>query len=337
MSLENGLRVGIALAIYKPDIELLRRQLMTIREQTYQNWFLLIHDDCSLSADQLKSLDDLIVSILADVRFERRFALMQGAERRGAVGNFSSALAAMPGDCALIAFCDQDDEWVPEKLAAMVAEFADTRVMAVHSDLSLIDREGKLLSESCWTIERRDRDVTSFARLMVRNSVTGCALMFRSSLLSLILPIPAVTIAKPEFFHDVWVAMMALSQGRVLSLPRPLVRYRQHGGNVVGAERPNRLPPLSRLLEKATHALATRCSLEEALHERLWGGRETNGRQPRKRPQRIFSGRLDLGIPIFVRILTWTMTSSRGYLRIGLQLTLGKLISDVRRTCGRVT
>jgi len=39
--------------------------------------------------------------------------------------------------------------------------------------------------------------------------------------------------------HDWWLALLAVSAGRVAYIEQPLVQYRQHGENVVGAEPSN--------------------------------------------------------------------------------------------------
>ena len=78
-------------------------------------------------------------------------------------------------------------------------------------------------------------------------TVTGAACMFRRELLSDALPFP------PQFghmFHDHWLAILALSRGRLGYVDRPLYDYVQHGGNVIGhvqATGAGRLRMLARL------------------------------------------------------------------------------------------
>jgi len=121
-----------------------------------------------------------------------------------------------------------------------------------------------------------------------------------------------------NFFHDVWVALIALTKGELRAVEEPLVRYRQHGGNVVGTENSAGLPPVMAIAGKCLKALRSRQSLENAWFERTGGGQ-----------RKIFSGGFDLGLGIFVRTMLWTVFSSSGYLRIGLQLSLGKFLWDL--------
>jgi glycosyltransferase involved in cell wall biosynthesis len=306
------LRVGIALATYKPDLQFLRLQLESIRAQTHGNWFLLAHDDQSMSQAELEGT---IFAVIPRTQSE----VVISNERRGAVGNFAAALVAMPKNCELIAFCDQDDEWLPEKLEKLVSYFDDPRVMAVHSDLSLVNSVGHQISSSCWSVERRDHTAKSAEKFILRNPVTGCSLIFRSSLLQDALPIPLQPMKSPYFYHDVWIALIALLHGRVVACPAALVRYRQHGKNAVGAEQRSarKFGSWRGLKNKCLKALKSRQVLESAYQAR--GGRRAL----------IFSGRFDFGVGVFWRTLLWSATASRGYLAIGLQLTFGKFLWDM--------
>lgn len=52
---------------------------------------------------------------------------------------------------------------------------------------------------------------------------------FRSSLRNRVLPIPEV------FLHDEWIGLIASAAGKVKAINRPLVRYRQHTNQAIGA------------------------------------------------------------------------------------------------------
>lgn len=304
--------VGIALATYKPDLSFLRLQLASLKAQSHQNWFLVVHDDQSVEIEELRSVVHEIIPA-------SQALVIQGSVRRGAVGNFAAALKHIPVKCELIAFCDQDDEWDDLKLEKQVAAFSNSKVMAVHSDLLMIDREGVVLANSVWKIERRDRRASDPQHLIFRNPVTGCTLMFRASLLSIVLPVPEQPVAGAYFFHDVWVALIAMAKGQLVALDEPLVRYRQHGGNVVGAESKSARPALISVPEKCRRALQSRRELEKNWQQRL-GSEGWHS---------LFSSNFNLGLPILVRAIWWSICSSSGYLRIGLQLALGKLLWDL--------
>jgi len=70
-----------------------------------------------------------------------------------------------------------------------------------------------------------------FNRVITQNYVTGCAMLINRSLLKMSLPIPSEAI-----MHDWWIALIASAYGKTFQIYQPLVKYRQHGTNEVGAK-----------------------------------------------------------------------------------------------------
>ena len=108
--------------------------------------------------------------------------------------------------------------------------------LLAHSDLELIDEEERLLHPSVWQYEKRQPEKLDAELLLLRNTVTGCTVMIRRELIPHILPFPQQT-QVGHWYHDHWIALVAAHLGKIAHIRRPLVRYRQHCGNAVGAER----------------------------------------------------------------------------------------------------
>ena len=167
----------------------------------------------------------------------------------GVVRNFEQAVTATTGE--FIILCDQDDRWVPGRIARELAAFADQPdLVLVHADANLIDADGKPLGDSLFRalgMTERERTLISSGRalaaLLGRNLVTGATTMFRRSLLEPALPFPS------SWVHDEWLAAIAAATGRVDFLPERLIDYRQHAGNVIGAGRIGLSGRLDRLRE----------------------------------------------------------------------------------------
>lgn len=219
------MKLTIVLATYNPNLSFLKEQIDSICKQTFMDWSCLIVDDASSleSINQIKSL----------IQNDDRFVLHQNQKNLGSIYNFERGLKLVSADSDFIALCDQDDIWLPEKLETMIHEFSNPQVLLVHSDLKLMDAQGAILSESCWVKEERDLQNINIDHFIYRNIVTGCAAMFRASLLKQALPFP---LDNHYFYHhDAWLALLALNQGKIVSIKKPLVLYRQHGSNVVGS------------------------------------------------------------------------------------------------------
>jgi hypothetical protein len=213
--------VGIALATYNPDLFLFRRQIRSIRDQTHSDWICVISDDCS-SPGILRELRTTIAE-------DPRFVLTAATSNAGFYRNFERALAGLPRQCCWIAFSDQDDEWEPEKLAVLLREAHRSLSPIVFSDMRVFSASGQKLADTFWTYRRCESD--NAIAIALANTVTGMAMLARSSVLSTALPFPALPGVS---YHDRWIALAALAQGKLHYVEQPLVRYVQHAGNHTG-------------------------------------------------------------------------------------------------------
>lgn len=302
-------KVAIVMAVCNPNPDFFKKQILSIALQDYKSWTLILRDDASMEISQL---DRCLRSMLSDSSFR----IYQSEFRVGAAANFSAALGHVPEDCSLIAFADQDDEWKPNKLSVLVSEFENPSVMAAHSDMEVIDSRGKLIASSLWNLEQRDRAALTIEKVILRNPVRGCAMMFRRTLLDQALPIPCQDI---EMGHDLWLALAALANGKVMSIKEPLVQYREHEHNVCGVERPRRHLFGPNVRSKSLKDFKLQFKIEEMARLKL---------TPRLKRSSLYK-EFNLGIPLFVRTLFWSVTASRGYFRIGIKIAFGKLLWDV--------
>src|SRR4051812_19090621 len=227
--------VAICMAAFEPDPALLERQIRSIREQSHENWLCLISDDGS-SQERFEHLRAVTAG-------DERFSLFRGEERLGFYANFQRALRMAPATAAFVALADQDDRWYPQKLAALLAGRGDAQL--VYSDMRIVDEQGAVISETFW--RGRRNNYTDLASLLLANTVTGAASLFRRELLDLVLPFP-----KPvgDPFHDQWIAAVALATGEIAYVDRPLYDYVQHGGAARGHEAAMRPYDAGRLLDR---------------------------------------------------------------------------------------
>lgn len=220
-------KIAIVLASYNPNEVFFKEQIESLRRQTYKNWNCIISDDNS---------DDVHTHVIMnEIQSDPRFIFIRNPGKRGAYFNFENALKNVNAEYDLIAFCDQDDIWAENKLEKMQSLFVDPSIQVAHSDLVLIDKLGNTISKSCWSVENRDLSYDDYYAFFLRNNITGCSMMFRRELLDVALPFP-VQEKQVGFYHDHWVALLGRLRGNIAVLTQPLIYYRQHGNNVVGAQ-----------------------------------------------------------------------------------------------------
>jgi glycosyltransferase involved in cell wall biosynthesis len=222
--------VAICMATYEPDLELFRAQVDSLRAQTDGRWVCVISDDGS-SEERFERMRELVAG-------DERFTMSRAARRAGFYRNFERALSMAPADAALVALCDQDDRWYPEKLETLRRNIGDAGL--VYSDQRLVDANGAVLRETMWS--GRSNNHTDLAALLTANTITGAATLFLPDLARLALPFPDLPGIQ---FHDHWLAVVALAAGPVAYVDRPLYDYVQHEGAVFG-EVAGRRPPRPR-------------------------------------------------------------------------------------------
>jgi glycosyltransferase involved in cell wall biosynthesis len=254
-------RVSVALCTYNGE-KYLGKQLQSIAAQTRVPDELVVCDDCSSDATP-EIIEEFARVAPFPVRFFRNRVNLRSTK------NFEKAIELCDGD--FIALCDQDDIWLPEKLARELAVLeSDASLGGVFSDAELIDDASRLSGKRLWenvlfTAGEQDRLQSGHGAdvFLKRNVVTGATLMFRASLRPLFMPIPAIWV------HDGWIAWMLLIHSRLTLIAGPLIQYRLHSGQQIGVEALalSTIPLRQRLKkgkreEPAKH-LATAAELEE--------------------------------------------------------------------------
>lgn len=225
-------RVYISLCSYNGE-EFLSDQLESIVSQSEENWSLLARDDHSVDSSN---------AILNDFHLrDSRMSLSDGAESNlGAKGNFSYLLERMSlSTSSYFALSDQDDVWVKSKLSkqlrAMIqAESTKVRdqPILIYSDLEVVDASLDCIASSLMQYQNIQHErLTPLNVLLTQNFVTGCTILMNKRLLNIVLPIP-----EEALMHDWWIALCAAVFGDIEYIDEPLVKYRQHGKNEVGAK-----------------------------------------------------------------------------------------------------
>jgi glycosyltransferase involved in cell wall biosynthesis len=225
-------RVAVCMATYDPPPALFARQVQTLRDQSCRDWVCVVCDD--------HSRPDRFADLRAVIGDDPRFVVYRQPANRGYYRNFEQCLALVPPGVEFVALADQDDSWRSDKLAALLAAFGHRTTLA-YSDMRIVDATGRVLAPTYWTTRRNN--YTGLASLLLANTVTGAASMFRRGLLDRLLPFP-----EPfgDAFHDHWLAAVALACGDMAYVDRPLYDYVQHGGNVIGRIAPPPLPVWTR-------------------------------------------------------------------------------------------
>ncbi|MBC7761032.1 MAG: glycosyltransferase family 2 protein [Candidatus Saccharibacteria bacterium] len=243
-----GAEVSVALCTHNGE-RFIAEQLASILSQSILPGQIVISDDASTDSTLAVVAEtvDLFTRRHPDAAVE--ITIERNRVALGVAANFEQAIRSCRGE--LIALCDQDDLWAPDRLRRIIDEFgAHPALVLIHSDARLIDGSGRALPASLFeALEIDDRmveaehDGHAFESLMKRNTVTGATTVIRRSLARTAMPFPQ------PWLHDEWLAVVGAATGEVDVLEEKLVDYRQHDLNQIGASRLSLLGNFRRLLE----------------------------------------------------------------------------------------
>lgn len=222
---KRGRRVTVVLGLCDGAAHL-EDQLQSYLDQTLPPTRVLASDD-SRAATTRAAFQAFSETAPATIAWN----MLRGPSK-GAAANFLHLLACVPPeDCDYVALSDQDDIWLPEKLDSAVAQIAP------YGDHPVL-----LGSRSWeWDADRDQRQLSravpgplGFGHALVQNFAGGNTMVLNRAALDLVqsalpgLPVPAV--------HDWWLyQLISGAGGAVLLDPIPQILYRQHPGNVIGA------------------------------------------------------------------------------------------------------
>jgi len=208
--------ISIAMATFNGE-QYLSEQIESILNQTHTNLQIIICDDCSTDStprilETYAMREPRITVYFNDINF-------------GLVKNFEKALSLCTAE--YIALADQDDIWEKNKITCLLADIGGS--LLIHSDATLIDSHGTIIRNSYTHYSKKnlEKDIYSY---IIENNVTGCTALFSRELLTYALPFPENILV-----HDWWLALCAYKHGTITYLDQPLVRYRQHESNQIGA------------------------------------------------------------------------------------------------------
>jgi glycosyltransferase involved in cell wall biosynthesis len=230
-------KLSIAMCTYN-GADFLPAQLDSIITQTRPPDELVICDDGS--TDDTSSL-------------LKRFAAESGApvslhfneQNLGSVKNFEKAIGLCTGD--LIALSDQDDVWRSDKLQLIEESFQSyPEAGLVFSDAEVVDENLQPLNRRMWDevgFDEQKRKLVRLGRafevLITGWTVTGATMAFRSRFVPLALPVPD----QIAMIHDGWIAVTIAAVARMIMIEEPLIEYRQHSRQQIGAPTPVETAP----------------------------------------------------------------------------------------------
>lgn len=226
--------ITIIMAVYNGQ-EYIREQLESLKDQTYTEWRLVIRDDRSSdkTAEIVKKFSDEV---------EQEVIFKVNEKPSGSAKNNFALLINDAKESDYVMFCDQDDIWKKDKIEITFNEMKQVEErygrdfpLLVHGDVEVIDENGNINADSMFEMSHINAD-SKLPQILIQNHVTGCTMMCNKKLIA---GISEYASSEYIIMHDYLAALYASVFGKIEVIKKPLLSYRQHSGNSVGAKNNN--------------------------------------------------------------------------------------------------
>lgn len=225
----DAARRGLVLMAVYNGAAHLAEQLQSFEAQTRGDWDLIVSDDGSTDGSL-----DLLSAFARRWREmpQRHEVTVLAGPRLGFVRNFFHLLRQVPEEAPFAALSDQDDVWFPDKLERALTALATLPEgqPGLYCARSLVCDEALQPLRVSPLLQRP----VSFRNALVQSVGGGNTMVMNAAALRLVRA--ALDEAEDSASHDWWLyQILSACGGSILRDPEPVLHYRQHGGNAIGA------------------------------------------------------------------------------------------------------
>ncbi len=214
-------RVQILLSTYNGECYLREQIESFLTLDRYEQIKVMIRDDGST---------DNTVMILKEYEKKSNFNIVYG-ENLGITGSYMWLLKHYDKECDYFAFSDQDDIWLPDKIA-IALDLLDgeqqNKPLLFASLSHIVDEKLNSLGSSRLPVRG-----ISYYNAMIQNVLPGHTQVINKALLEIVLDKGCTDV----HVIDWWYYLAASAVGEILFYPEFTVLHRQHGDNAVGVEK----------------------------------------------------------------------------------------------------
>jgi glycosyltransferase involved in cell wall biosynthesis len=211
-----GTSISVCMATFNGEAYV-SRQVISILGQLQPTDELIVVDDCSTDGtlEIIRKINDPRISIHVNDRNRRE------------VFSFSRAMSLGKND--LLFLSDQDDVWLPGRVALMQECLLSSGTNVVTSNFDWIDENDKPINV------RYDGVKSHSSKMYFKNIVDiflgktnyfGCAMALRREFAQMVLPIPSFVES-----HDLWIALASNLAGSNVHLDERTFLKRKHNNN----------------------------------------------------------------------------------------------------------
>lgn len=224
-------KVAIVLSTYNGE-QFIKQQLDSLVHQHVDSNKVNVHIYCR--DDGSKDTTTKIIEMYME-KYTNISIVCDSGNNLGVKLSFFSLLQQVSADYYF--FCDQDDIWNPNKISMFLTNFSqldNNKPAGVYSDLNLVDANGDLLGITMMQANRWENEKRNFLFFFFHLRVTGAAFAINRVARDKLITVSNADFSKVRM-HDGIAALLIASYDNLSFINKPMVNYRQHDKNVLGA------------------------------------------------------------------------------------------------------
>lgn len=229
--------VSVVIPTYKRPYQTLLRAVKSVLEQSYGNIEVIIVDDSPLDDINRKEVETNVKSIK-----DKRVKYIQHKNNQGACKARNTGIRYSSG--TFIAFLDDDDEWLPQKIEMQLRKFNDEKVGLVYCDSNTITVSGSKVMKSKirahriagWVFDRLiiNNFIGSTSFVIIRREIIDNCGLFKTDM-------------KSAQDAEFWLRIS--KKYKVDFVDEPLVNYYIHEGDRISTNIANKIQGLEKINE----------------------------------------------------------------------------------------
>jgi glycosyltransferase involved in cell wall biosynthesis len=211
----TNMKVQVLLSTYNGE-KYIEEQILSILAQDYPDIKILVRDDGST---------DRTVEILERLAAKHQIIEIVKANNIGFAQSFFQLLFNSSTEADYIAFCDQDDIWLENKISRAVSMLSLcplNQPLLYCSSLKIVDEKLRPIASSYLP-----QKGISFYNALVENVAVGCTSVLNQVARKLIID----SLPQNVLFHDWWIYLVISAFGQVIYDYQSSILYRRHSGN----------------------------------------------------------------------------------------------------------
>ncbi len=210
-------QIAIILCTHNPNLNYIKKQLISLENQTIKDYELFINDDAS-NHDLFQRIEVLVPSIITN-----KYTIVRNQRNIGFSQNFIQTVNQIK-NFKYYSFCDQDDIWHKDKLQNSLEKIKNYNLYC--SSTRLIDKNDNLIGLNLLNIK------PSFKNSLVQSIAGGNTYLFDNKVKKLLSKIPKSSVVPS---HDWTIYQLAAAHDlNIIYDKSPSVNYRFHDKNTVG-------------------------------------------------------------------------------------------------------